>query len=91
MSAFLLALAEIFGPLILKWLESLFKKTAKKLPLTATPEAVVNAAIESTRGPFRRALLRAIAPRANKLAAGGKLTKGEKNELLALAGVAVNE
>jgi len=91
MSAFLLALAEIFGPILLKWLESMFKKAAKKLPADATPEQVVEASIETTRGPFRKALLRALKPHANNLAAGQKLSKAQKNELLALAGQASKE
>lgn len=92
--AILTALAQIFGPMLLEWLRNLFTKAEKNVGSANDVglNVVFDEAIRLARGkPFRRALLRAIKPNAVKLAAGGKLSAGDRAELVALASKAKGE
>lgn len=103
MSAFLTALLAALGPILVevlvKWLTSLFNKTAKTFKWDKYDNdhdasvAFVRAAHDATPRVriFKRALLRKIEDVAPAVAMGLKLSKADKAELVGLAAKAKSE
>lgn len=87
MGAIIAQLLAMFGPLLMdflsKWLESLFNRTAKKLPMGATKSDLIQASLDATprRQIVRRNILRFIKDHQNET----KLTPAMKKEFSQLS------
>ena len=94
MAAIIAQLLAMFGPLILKWLESLLNKSAKIVDETGDKEQdtknLLEQALSDMKGrPFRKAVVRFllhVAPK--KIAKGEKLSSSERKELKGLTNAA---
>jgi len=103
MSAIIAALLAALGPILaeflLKWIESLFNKSAKGMDTDQfdtdgeAAEALVQKSHDATPRFrfFKRILLRRIKDHAAGIVAGNKLSKADKAELKAIGAAAARE